>query len=466
MLSLLFWVIVGGIITVTVLAKVKLNERPLLSYIISPSFWFDGTIDEEKSNSYYLSYNHQDIYYCRNGFWFNLGYTRIEGADLASFEVLDEFYARDKHHLYFQAERISHLVDRDSFEIVSFYVIRDDSRVYVHSDNLRREENDGFILIEGADATSFELLDDNWARDKNHYYFDFLPVDIDYASFEILTEDLAKDNQSVLMRHDDSYKRTEIAGQDIQAFDDTYIYDNDRIYWRDVEYNDEHNVAKSWMSSIEYQDISSFNVLNREFFVLDNNVYFDAHLLPNANAKTLEQLAHYAYIKDDKQVFFKQFPLPNADPDSFAIPHHWADYGHDNEHLYYRDQLVANDVANPTVFDNQSYLKTDHHVYFEGRILAGAKAESFDLLEPYATYGKDDQAVYFEDQKIDGIDLQSVEVILREKAIRDANNVFWKGQKVEGADPKSFARSYEDFERFDAEDKNHYYWDGQRVQSK
>ena len=85
-------------------SQLRADDRPWLSYLINPSFWFSGAVDEDKSDSYYYSYDKQQIRYSPMGNWFELGNTLIEGADVETFEVLARDFAKDKNNIYFSKD--------------------------------------------------------------------------------------------------------------------------------------------------------------------------------------------------------------------------------------------------------------------------------------------------------------------------------------------------------------------------
>ena len=117
-----------GITTVTLLlifsSQVKAGERPWLSYIINPSFWFSGPVNKELSDSYYYSYNTKKIRYSPMGNWFSLGNSLIEQADVDTFEVLSRDFARDKNHIYFRSDIISNQVAYATFEVIEHLLVQ------------------------------------------------------------------------------------------------------------------------------------------------------------------------------------------------------------------------------------------------------------------------------------------------------------------------------------------------------
>lgn len=98
-----------------------------------------------------------------NGFYHitESGLDAVAGAQRESFETLSDEYARDGNAVYHKHERLAHVADPGSFEIVS-----------------RHRNHD-------------------WCRDKYNYYYDTIRVDVDRASFKILKRGYSKDANGV-----------------------------------------------------------------------------------------------------------------------------------------------------------------------------------------------------------------------------------------------------------------------------
>ena len=67
--------------------------------IFSTSWGYDH-VNKKLSNQFY--FKDGDVYFCRMGNFFELGAQKIEGADKETFEVIDEYLAKDKNTIYYQ----------------------------------------------------------------------------------------------------------------------------------------------------------------------------------------------------------------------------------------------------------------------------------------------------------------------------------------------------------------------------
>ncbi|MGL4582118.1 MAG: DKNYY domain-containing protein [Flavobacterium sp.] len=104
-----------------------------------------------------------------------LAVIEAKGLDVASFEVLNDKWAKDKGQVYFMTWenlRICTDIDPSSFEIIDYTVAKDKNYVYylsknLKSDNVRATNSENYAILEGADAPTFEKIDNGIYQDKN-----------------------------------------------------------------------------------------------------------------------------------------------------------------------------------------------------------------------------------------------------------------------------------------------------------
>lgn len=452
-------------------SQLRADDRPWLSYLINPSFWFSGAVDEDKSDSYYYSYDKQQIRYSPMGNWFELGNTLIEGADVETFEVLARDFAKDKNNIYYQSDVITRSVDYMTFSLINELIARDKNHVYVPSrfvaESALAEQSDSPLhIISDANPANFEIINDAWTKDDKQAYYYFVPQAVDVASLALLNEYIVKDAHAVFIKHDDRFIKTQVAGLHVNALNERFIYDEHKLYWFDASYQQNDNgdsQSRVWLESVAYQNIDSFTQFNDDYFTLDDSVYFGKNRVAQADAKTFQIINNAGFAKDASQVFYQQHRLPNADAHSYALLLEHGSYGRDNSRIYYKNQLLGEKKTPLKVLSNDDYLVSGDKVFFQGKVIEGANADYFTLLERFASYASDGNAVYFQDKRIEGVDLNTVVVINRDMAIRDANFVYWHGSRVEGADVNTFMRSHRNYEKYDAEDKRYFYKNGIRV---
>lgn len=126
----------------------------------------------------------------------------LAGADPASFHVLSDGYARDRHQVFFEGEAFG-AVDAAGFEVLPYGFARDHRRAWY----LRTP-------VAGGDGASFAVIDAHHARDARHVFH----ADQDYSQ---------PGPARVRVRR--------IAGADLSSFralEAGYALDERRVYWR------------------------------------------------------------------------------------------------------------------------------------------------------------------------------------------------------------------------------------------
>jgi hypothetical protein len=84
-----------------------------------------------------------------------------QGADPATFQLIDQIWARDKHDIYLGRSAIESC-DLATFKIVRYKWAVDSQCAYA-----------GFNKLPGADPSTFSVLNRGYAKDKAHVYAAF-----------------------------------------------------------------------------------------------------------------------------------------------------------------------------------------------------------------------------------------------------------------------------------------------------
>lgn len=99
----------------------------------------------------------------------------VPGLDLSTLEGLEFCWLADKNRVYFSnLGKIipAKEIDRASFKVLSYQVAKDKNHVYYITKDLKSEdkaatEEFNYAILTGADAASFEMIDNDTYRDKN-----------------------------------------------------------------------------------------------------------------------------------------------------------------------------------------------------------------------------------------------------------------------------------------------------------
>ena len=325
----------------------------------------------------------------------------IEGVDIATLEFAGGYYSKyykDKNNVYFMDNRDGKIkfkklsyVNPKTFEMVDNTFARDDKNLYLFE-----------YKLDGIDAKTFEKISSNIVKDKNGLYF---------------LEDIEKENENIEIKT----RKINIKGLDLKTFehiDDYYYKDKNNIYY-DLDNN---------LYTIKNADLATFEVLNSPYsssiyFAKDkNNVYYQNKKINGIVADGFEQIQSN-FIKDKNRLY-----KIDEDEEKNEIK-----------------LIPINEKVNLENFEEigGNYYKDDKNLYYFGenefKKIEGADPNSFKYdNENYTFIAKDKNNVYFEGEKVKGIDVNSAEGI-NGLWIKDKNNVFYEGKKLKGISSDNFS---------------------------
>lgn len=262
-----------------------------------------------------LGYSHtidsQHVYFCGN---------IIEGADAATFTTATTgwysqgIYYKDNNHVYRNdsdncSSTILTWADPETFEVLLNNYIKDKDSVYYMVDG----------EINGADSATFNVLncDGCWgyAKDQNTVYYAGVKInDSDPTTFEVLNNKYSKDKNYVYHEHSTT------------------------------NVNDSQTVDK-----VAGADATTFETLNWYYGKDNSNAYYYGIMIPGVDANTFmvfETIGYQSYAKDKDFVYRGSNIIPGADPATFEIID--QTYSKDANHVYHEYNIVEG--ADPATF--------------------------------------------------------------------------------------------------------------------
>ena len=204
-----------------------------------------------------------------------------------------------------------------------------------------------------------------------------------------------------------------------------YIKTNNEVYYKYAE-------GKDFQFKVENVDLGTFKVLNDKYAKDVKNVYFSGNKsFEDVDAGTFEVLP--------------------------------ADYSKDKNNVYSPENGWIQRVsgANPKTIKvlNQFYLKDDKNVFFNDEKILGADENSFIALDKENGYAKDKNSVYYFGQKVEGANAKTFKVISDGEYSKDDKNVYASGEIIKGADPETFREFPET--SYSRDKNNLYYYYGE-----
>jgi hypothetical protein len=254
----------------------------------------------------------------------------MEGVDAATFRILDDYRACDATSVYIHHERVK--ADPATFVLLDANFSKDRRWVYYRQHP-----------VKGADAPSFEVLLDSWARDAHHAYNQNLRLKADRDSFVVLNELFARDRESAF------YLGGTITGADgatFEALDAGAFQTGPGFWYRQVQgyARDRSNVYHYILTIgkpkiVKGVDLESFQVLGFSFAKDARQVYHEGAKIPSADPKTFELLGGF-YSRDRKRIFYANRAMIGADRDSFEVVDVTQHYAKDRLSFYRNDLII------------------------------------------------------------------------------------------------------------------------------
>jgi hypothetical protein len=135
--------------------------------------------------------------------------------DLASLQILDYSFARDKVTGYYMRQPVAGS-DGGTFESIDSHYARDRTTVFYCDIPYDRAESlppiPQMTPLPGADPASFRLLEEGYAADARQVYWNEKVVGKDPASFTVLTHNYAKTPTAIV------YRGEKVKGADLASF--------------------------------------------------------------------------------------------------------------------------------------------------------------------------------------------------------------------------------------------------------
>ncbi len=387
----------------------------------------------------------------------------MTGVDPNSFQILstNPRFAKDASHVYRDGMQLFINIDALSFKMLDQMYGEDNRTVYY--DDISNPNYEGFLPLTGADLATFTSLGDYYAKDKNNVYdYGRIIQGADVKTFTVLGCYYAKDSQAVYQ-----YGAV-VSGANPADF--SVPTSSPACDTSSSPTSPQWTYSYTSMPTNVGIDPSTFQPLSAMYAKDDNHVYFIEQNsnpvivtpIAGADPKTFQVLGDNpfgsndtgllsgtysgAMAKDSQHVYYEGKIVQGADPSTFV----WLNplYGKDASNVYmvgppHEDTTmipISTDVMNFWGDPDGYFAEDSNNIYYEGSPIAGVDKATFSIQRTYPYfYGIDSKNVYYI-----GGDQSSI---------------------VVGADPASFVviNDSNDGAKYEAMDKDHFYYDDQVV---
>jgi len=391
------------------------------------------------------------------------GDEKLENADFKTFQAVGENTGRDKDNFYWYNQKVK--INPKDFK---FYKNKD--KIVYFRNNGKIYDLEGLDELNGIkDVDTFEVLDDEYSKDKHNIYYDGITLsDVDMDTFQIIMPNYyAKDKNSVYSRH----KKIKGANpKTIKVLNIVYIKD-DKTVFSDF----------SFSNTLKNADVKSFEVLGQYYGKDKNNVYLMGEKIKKADVKTFQVISEESfkhYSKDKNNVYLETYIIEGADPKTFEIIKEEPSYSKDKKYLYYSgkkiDEIKDNlKIMSAGVLD---IIKNGNRIYANGNRLDIENPENFKIIkndyysDPNIIYGKNNKNIYviigngqkIRSKVIKDADIDSFEIMEIGAYSRDKNNIYFTYSdvvKIKDVDKGSFTIGEHGF----SHDKNSVYFYGKKI---
>lgn len=220
--------------------------------------------------------NDSTVYYKERAF---------EYVNAASFEALDEHYAKDKNKVYYCDE------------------YRDGQTYYT-------TKKQTIVTLKNALPASFEVLQDDYARDREQAYYRGISFKVkDVANLEVIDARFVKDRYQVYF---DQAPVKHAEPNSFRPLNSNYASDTNRIY-----YYGYHNDLYNGIHEIPCRK-ETFIVLEYPYSRDDESAYYIYTKIKGSDAGSFVVLEN-GYSKDRFHVYKEGKTVKGADPVSFKV---------------------------------------------------------------------------------------------------------------------------------------------------
>lgn len=425
------------------------NRHALYNYAGQPLAGIDPDTFEPIEGRYYRDKNsvyNLNTQYADHEMQLNI----LPDSDSSTFQIIKHLYAKDKNQVYFYDRPILGS-DPNTFTLIDSRYTKDKNSVYFNG-----------LVLQGANAGAFHLIDDLYAKDRDSvYYLDQLLKDADAISFLALKDRYAHDKYGAY------HQGAKILGVDpsFEYLNDSYAKDENHVYW-DKEiiddadsktfeyvdcgyakdknsvyyYNFDHASMDLKKNKFADSDPKTFKIIIDDDYCIGkdtNSVYWYGEKVENSNGSTFEILGNF-YARDKKQAYYYAcLNIECYDPKMSIIEEAEAETFEIINNIQLNDgDCTWNDPFGPSTFN--SYARDRKFEYFQGKRIEHSHGPSFEVLD--LRYSRDKHFGFYLEKKIIDSHGPTFKILGSDYAI-DKNHVYYMGERMIGADINTFRTS-------------------------
>ena len=140
--------------------------------------------------------------------------------------------------------------------------------------------------------------------------------------------------------------------------------------------------------------------------------------------------------KDKSHVWYRNGVIEGIDPQSLVVvreDHAWKD----DHNVWYKQHILEIADSRTYCYLANNYYKDARNVFWCSSPLKGADPLTFRVFQADLPYGRDRNAVWFQNKLMENVDVNSFNAVHRD-IYTDRTGVYVNSVRLEDADPKSF----------------------------
>lgn len=319
---------------------------------------------------------------CNSGYRDKEGKITFNGKEITdkNFVVLNNVFAKDSAHAYYKDAEIAG-ADLTSFVALDEQFAKDKTYVYFCEEHRESQtyyttKRKKISTVENADPGTFELLGSGYAKDSAQAFFETNSFSVaDIGSLKSIDRNFVKDDIRAY------FNGKPVVGSDGKTFEvieSRYAKDRNNAYYYGYASEVKNNI---YMLPC---NVATFQVLSYPFAKDNTKVFYENEKINGANASTFRTLNH-GFSKDKDAVFFYTKKITNADAASFEVFKEndlYTDgvyYAKDNNNIYWQDQKLQNCNLSTFTVLGQGYGADAMHVFYKTNLIKNANPKTFKV---------------------------------------------------------------------------------------
>ena len=203
------------------------------------------------------------------------------------------------------------------------------------------------------------------------------------------------------------------------------------MYWYDYA-NKRNGNLKIEIPGI---DLATFQTFSKFYYAKDKNyVLLNGYIVEDADPVTFK-VVNRSYAKDASHVYYLGRKIPNANPLSFKVEREGLNNVAKDDRFYFLNSYAFEPCDKPTFKRSKNYgfawFYDSQCVYHKGKVVPNADPNTLRVLD--SNYAKDKNGVYYKTERIEGADWSTFAIDKKTGygRAKDKNNCYKKGLNID-----------------------------------